>query len=63
MDEIKQVTVICTDTDKVFGGEIIREGKDTLRVVMEGYPINFEKYNNKGLYVANYQGMEFTIQM
>ena len=29
MDEIKQVTVICTDTDKVFEGEIIREGKDT----------------------------------
>ena len=23
---------------------------------MEGYPINFEKYNDKGLYVANYRG-------
>ena len=23
---------------------------------MEGYPINFEKYNDKGLYVANYPG-------
>ena len=53
MDEIKQVTVIRTDTDKVLEGEIIREGKDTIWVVMEGYPINFEKYNNKGLYVAN----------
>ena len=30
MDEIKQVTVIRTDTDKVLEGEIIREGKDTL---------------------------------
>ena len=63
MDEVKQVTVICTDTDKVFEGEIIREGKDTIRVVMEGYPINFEKYNDKGLYVANYQGHGIYLQM
>jgi len=59
-DPLDKVTVTCTDNDKVFEGHILRQGKDTIRVAIEGTPLNFQKYNNKGLWIANYQGMEFT---
>ena len=52
--------VHCTDNDRKWEGTVIQSHNDVVKVMLEGVPLNFNRYKGKNLYVANFSGMELT---
>jgi|TARA_B110000037_G_C17047353_1_gene476247 hypothetical protein len=58
--EPDKVMVHCTDNDRKWEGTVIQSHNDVVKVMLEGVPLNFNRYKGKNLYVANFSGMELT---
>ena len=63
INEFEKVQVTCTDNDKVFEGTILRKSPDSMKVAVMETSLIFKPYNNQGVWLSNYHGLEFTFRI